>query len=326
MTVVSTRKRPTLAQVASRAHVSVSTASAAIRGLPGVNEETRAAVVAVARQIGYRTDSQASALRTGRSGMVGMILETATLDDDPDRTKLFYPRLINGLVSELTTAGMGLSLVARSNSAVLARLPIDVVVVQASSPAEIVAELPFGMPVVVGIGPADDAAAVVGHDYSVIATECVVHLVDSGASGIALLSPTDLLPVFAVIDAALRLAAESAGVTYQTVPTVADGIAAVRRAEVDALISPGLHPSAVLRQLGAAGLSVPVDVLLMSLGEGDLESHAYPSVTSMSFLGRQSGHVLGRVLTTGAREGEFHSTTLPFELTVRDSTAASGHA
>jgi LacI family transcriptional regulator len=298
----------------------VTTASAAIRGLPGVNVETRAAVLAVAHEIGYRTDSQASGLRSGGSGMVGMILETAALADDPERTKLFYPRLINGLVSELTTAGMGLSLVARSNTAVLARLPIDVVVVQASSPAEVVAELPFGMPVVVGVGPADDAAAVVGHDYAAAATDCVSHLVAAGAGGIATVAAAESLSVVALIDAELRRAAGVVGVPYLSVATVADGIAAVGRGEVNALISPGLNPTTVLREVDAAGLSVPADVLLLSLGEGDLESQSHPSVTSLSFLGRRSGHVLGRVLTAGAQSGEFRSTTLPFELVVREST------
>lgn len=321
---MSTPRRPTLAQVASRAQVSVTTASAALRGLPGVNEQTRASVVAVARQIGYRTDSQAAGLRSGRTGMVGMVLETAALDDDPDNAKLFYPRLINGLASELTAAGMGLSLVARAHADLLARLPIDAALVQAARPAEVIDSLPFGMPVVVGIGPVAGAAAVVGHDYDAIAAECVGLLSANGAQGICFIVRPNDLPVIQLIAARFAAAAEVAGADFLVVDGVDPMAAAASRGAVDAVVSPGAGPARIMEVLKAAGLSVPGDVLVLSLGEDDLASTLELSVSSLSFLGRDSGHLVGQVLVAGVRSGEFASTALPYRLDARASTDRRG--
>jgi LacI family transcriptional regulator len=60
--------------VAKAVGVSVATASLAINGQPGVAEETRRRIVAAARQLGYRANPQAQALRRGRTTTYGFVV------------------------------------------------------------------------------------------------------------------------------------------------------------------------------------------------------------------------------------------------------------
>jgi DNA-binding LacI/PurR family transcriptional regulator len=68
------RARPTIRDVAAAAGVSISTASAALRGTGRVNQETRARVAATAERLGYRVSRAARNLRLGRNGSLAVVL------------------------------------------------------------------------------------------------------------------------------------------------------------------------------------------------------------------------------------------------------------
>lgn len=70
--------RPKLADVAAAAAVSISAASVALNGRPGVSERTRAKVLRTARKLGYVPDAAAASLRSGRSGLVGFVCDDVT--------------------------------------------------------------------------------------------------------------------------------------------------------------------------------------------------------------------------------------------------------
>lgn len=89
--------RVTLAEVARRAGVSIATVSYVINGRAGVGEQTRAHVVEIAEQIGFRPNRLASGLRTGRSRVLGLILA--------DITNPFYPEIAGGVIAAAGEAG-----------------------------------------------------------------------------------------------------------------------------------------------------------------------------------------------------------------------------
>lgn len=60
--------------VARMAGVSVATVSLALNGQPGMTEETRQRIKAVAHQLGYRANPQAQALRRGRTTTYGFVV------------------------------------------------------------------------------------------------------------------------------------------------------------------------------------------------------------------------------------------------------------
>jgi DNA-binding LacI/PurR family transcriptional regulator len=69
------RQRPAgIRDVARMAGVSVATASFALNGRPGVAEDTRKRIVAVAADLGYRANTQAQALRRGQTTTYGIVV------------------------------------------------------------------------------------------------------------------------------------------------------------------------------------------------------------------------------------------------------------
>ena len=101
-------KRPTLAQVAALAGVSVSTASLAFSGSGPVSDGTRERVFAAAEQLHYPgPDPRGRSLRQGRSGIVGVVLEERVLDAFRDPLRI---SVLDGIAQETTPGGRGLLL------------------------------------------------------------------------------------------------------------------------------------------------------------------------------------------------------------------------
>ncbi|MFF2331324.1 MULTISPECIES: LacI family DNA-binding transcriptional regulator [unclassified Streptomyces] len=67
-------RQPSMADVARVAGVSAQTVSRALRGSPNVNPDTNRRVLAAVEQVGYRFNSAARALSSGRSHTIGLVL------------------------------------------------------------------------------------------------------------------------------------------------------------------------------------------------------------------------------------------------------------
>lgn len=88
----------TLRDVAAAAGVSPMTASNALRGKPGVKATTRQKVIAAARQLDYRINLTASALKSGRSGIIHIVINDF---DSP-----YFSKLAQALSVETTARGL----------------------------------------------------------------------------------------------------------------------------------------------------------------------------------------------------------------------------
>lgn len=93
----ASERRPTLADVARKAGVSTASASYALNGQPGVGEESRRRVLQAARQLGFRPNRLARALRQGQTKVLGLLLA--------DIANPFYPELASAVVTEAATKG-----------------------------------------------------------------------------------------------------------------------------------------------------------------------------------------------------------------------------
>lgn len=92
------RNAVTLKDVASAAGVSMMTVSKALRGKTGVSEETRLMVQRKADELGYSVNPSASFLKSGRSGIIQIIVNEYDLP--------FYAKLIDALSSAVAAQGM----------------------------------------------------------------------------------------------------------------------------------------------------------------------------------------------------------------------------
>ena len=89
-----------IADVAARANVSISTVSRVLNRRELVNEDTRRRVEAVIRKLGYRPNAFARGLMLRRSEMVGLVL--------PDIHGEFYSEIIRGADAEARRLGYNL--------------------------------------------------------------------------------------------------------------------------------------------------------------------------------------------------------------------------
>ena len=89
-----------IADVARRARVSISTVSRVINGRNVVHPETRARVEAAIRELGYRPNAFARGLMLRRSGLMGLVL--------PDLHGDFYSEIIRGANQHARELGFGL--------------------------------------------------------------------------------------------------------------------------------------------------------------------------------------------------------------------------
>ena len=86
-------KRSGIPQIAELAGVSIGTVDRALHGRPGINEETRKRVLAVAKKIGYRPNMAARSLSTGRPIRIGICV--------PQEIRYFYNEMWEGIDEEV---------------------------------------------------------------------------------------------------------------------------------------------------------------------------------------------------------------------------------
>ncbi len=100
-------RRPTIAEIASRSGVSSGAVSYALNGRPGVSDETRARIVAIAAEVGWVPSNAARALRGGGASTVGLVItrEPSDLGVEP-----FFMAFIAGIEQVLSERGFALML------------------------------------------------------------------------------------------------------------------------------------------------------------------------------------------------------------------------
>lgn len=96
-------RRVTLADVAKRAGVSPALASIVLRDAPGASDRSRARVLAVARELGYRPDARARSLARTKAHVIGVLFATSGR---------FQLELIDGLYAAAEARGWDLVLSA----------------------------------------------------------------------------------------------------------------------------------------------------------------------------------------------------------------------
>ncbi|MET8663659.1 LacI family DNA-binding transcriptional regulator [Streptomyces tendae] len=87
-----------LKDVAERAGVSIKTVSNVVRGAPRVSEATRSRVMRAVDELGYRPNPSARRLRTGRSGLIALVV--------PELATPYFAELAHHVRGEATLLGL----------------------------------------------------------------------------------------------------------------------------------------------------------------------------------------------------------------------------
>ena len=102
------KKRTTIYDIANALDVTVSTVSRALSNFPGISETTRKAVVEMAVKLDYKPNKLASALKSGKTYIIGVIV--------PSIQAHFFASIIHSIEDELKDSGYSIIVYQSSES------------------------------------------------------------------------------------------------------------------------------------------------------------------------------------------------------------------
>jgi LacI family transcriptional regulator len=323
-----------IADVATRAGVSVTTVSHVLSGRRPVADATRSRVLEVIRELGYQPDAAARSLRTGRTMTVALIV--------PDLTNPFYPVVARGLEDRLRPAGYH-AVVCNTDGRRDEELSFLREMVSRGVDGIVAAA--FGLTredllahkhlPLVRVGGRFDASTgdLVRSDDEAGTTAAVRHLLACGHRRLGFAGGAPDVGPSRLREAGFRNALAEAGVAVDEALVVSGdftreaGRAAARRL-LDAYEAPtavvcanDLIAIGVLDEARARGLAVPGDLAVTGYDDIDAASLVTPALTTVVNPAREIGRVCGELLLArlAGGGGPKREIVLANSLVVRDS-------
>jgi DNA-binding LacI/PurR family transcriptional regulator len=332
-------ERVTIRDIAQRAGVSKGAVSYALNGRPGVSDDTRDRILAIAEELGWYPNRAARALSAARADACGLVLAR------PARTialEPFFMEFIAGVESELASRSIALTIQlvrdVREEIAVYRRWwgehRVDgVLMVDLRIEDPRVEELQrLGLPAVVIGGPLEGGILPsIWHDEAAVVTEAVQYLAALGHSRIAHVSGVAEFVHTTQRTNAFRAAIDGLGLEGEVVETdysAESGVRATRR-----LLSSQTPPTAILFDsdllavtgLGVVqqmGFSVPEDVSIVGWDDSLISQVVHPPLTAITRdITAYGATATRRLLAAIEGSGEGDVETTRGELTTRGSTA-----
>lgn len=311
------RRVPTSRDVAERAGVSRTVVSFVLNDRPhtGIPEVTRQRVLRAASDLGYRPNSAARSLVSGRTRTLGVVVNETRTDAYGDA---FLPELLRGIDRSAREVGFRIQLEyladQRTHNPYL--LPfhegrVDGVLVcgPRSDDPSLTEVVDAGLPMMVIGDPGMVACPSVDVDNADAARAAVTHLIGHGYRRIGLITnlPLTFLSSRARM-AGYRQALEDAGLAFSATWIVEGGLgdASGQRA-MEQLLGQMPQPDAVfvasdqvalgaLAALQVAGLRVPDDVALIGFDDLPVASLVRPSLSTIRVPAADLGRVASRRL------------------------------
>jgi LacI family repressor for deo operon, udp, cdd, tsx, nupC, and nupG len=328
-----------IGKIAAELGVSKSTVSRALRGLPGVSQETIDLVNATARRMDYVPSVAAAGLSTGRNHAVGIVV--------PSLTRWFYYEVVTGANRVLAEAGYdtvlfdldrshgpGTRVFARS---ILRRRVDALLVVSTSFPREEVAEFAELDIPIIAVGPPAPGFRTIGVDDAAVMEVVMEHVLGLGHRTLGYVGGYDAesmnLAGAAAREHTFMRAALGAGAVVEPTWMLAGGYRGAEARRLVAQLYAGENwPTALvcasdemavaaISAIEHTGLSVPGDVSVTGIDGHEL-AEAY-DLTTCAQDPQAQGELAARQLVAevhGAPHVEDFELA-PFELVVRGSTA-----
>jgi DNA-binding LacI/PurR family transcriptional regulator len=328
------RRGPSMAQVAHLAGVSSQTVSRVANGLTNVDTATRDRVLTAMEELGYRPNSAARALKTGRFQSIGVIMTTLSTYGNM--------RTLDAIATASAQAGYSITLMpiavpTQGEMAVaftrLSEQAVDgiAIIIEAHTLDNSDIILPPGLPAVILDSDAGDRYTVVDADQAEGARLATQHLLDLGHRTVFHVAGPE-----SSFSAARRLASwrstlERVGAPllapafgdwtvesgYRVGLALADDVTAVFAANDQMALG-------VMRALHERGLSIPGDVSVVGFDDMAEAEAFWPPLTTVhqdfAEVGRRSIEMLLHEIEDSTRG--VGTSIVPTRLVVRQSTAA----
>jgi LacI family transcriptional regulator len=339
-------QKVTIRQLARLSGVSVGTVSRALNGYADVRPETRARIEQLARELDYTPAAAARSLKTQRSHVIGVFLETG--EGHPDLQHPFFHEVLAGVKNTIGAAGYDLLLFASErpgngfgSHSYLKRCRhhgVEGVVLMGVDPenADVRRLLRSEVPCVgVDVSLPGANARGIASDNEGGGRLAVRHLYELGHRRIATI--TGMLETFpgAARLRGYRRELQALGLAFRDeLVAYGDFYADSGRAGMAHLLALDEPPTAVfaasdMMALGAitaaadVGMTVPRDLAVVGFDDMLLAAHVNPPLTTVrqdrAGLGVAAGDALLGLIDE--QPGPQPRTTLPVELVIRGSTA-----
>jgi LacI family transcriptional regulator, galactose operon repressor len=320
----------TIYDVAERAGVGIATVSRTMRGSAPVAEATRARVLAVVEELGFRPSYAGTSLAERRHAANGIVF--------PDLSGPYYAEVLLGYEEAASRLGRSVLVLATHGRpdpvravSDLARRVDGLVLLGRTVPDEVIAELASGgLPVVVVARPPVEGSDAIRASSVEAARALGQHLAGHGVSRVTFLGSPDSSPDVAERWEGIRGALSEHGVAVRVTPCRMDENSGTQVA-AELLVGPDRPDTLVCANdeiaLGAivaaerAGLRVGHDVAITGWDDVMAARHARPALTTVRQPMRTLGALAAEVLDeriTGARTTPRYE-SLATDLVVRDS-------
>ncbi len=323
--VVSRQKslRPTLYDVAALAGVSKSLVSLAVRGEPGVSDETRTRILDAADRLGYHTNSWARSLVKGRSQMVGVLIGDL---------HGYYTDIVRSIEDAASAQGIGVVLAAgwrqRERLAQqvdhLLSLGVDgLIVISGKADSEVLDQAVGKIPIVVVGKPAHLPSTVsqVCNDDEMGARTAMHYLASLGHRRIAHVAGSPRRSSLARRDSYKRTMVELGLAEFiLTVTEIGELKLADGAAPTAVFCSNDRIAAAVLGAAVDAGLRVPLDLSVVGYDNTELSTSLRPTLTTIDQPRAQMGTLSLTTLLDMLEGGRPRNTILSPQLVVRESS------
>jgi DNA-binding LacI/PurR family transcriptional regulator len=328
------RRGPSMADVARLAGVSGQTVSRVSNGRTNVDAETRARVLAAMEELGYRPNSAARALRTGRFRSLGVIMFTLS--------SFGNMRTLDAIASAAEEAGYSLTLIPVPHPTrgevsdafqSLADAAVDgvIIVIEAHLLDESDVELPPGLPVVIVDSAGDDRFTWVDTDQALGARLATEHLLGLGHATVRHVAGPERSYSATRRRESWEATLRSHGAIVHP-PLVGDwsaesghelGLELARDPSVTAIFAANDQMAlGVLRALHESGRAVPAEVSVVGFDDMEEAASFWPPLTTVhqffGEVGRRSVEALLHEVESGDRRAP---SVVATELVVRASTA-----
>jgi LacI family transcriptional regulator len=332
--------RPTIRDIAALAGVTAGTVSRVVNGRPGVGPEMRARIEQLVMENGYRINSSARQLSTGRSQTIAVVfpLHASEVVMHP-----VYPELLGALGDAAEQADYDLLLLTVTSPAkrhrlldTVARRRIDGVILPAAGPRDrTLRELSTaGIPIVtIGHRTTSAGSAWVDCTHDAAAEELTTRLIRSGRRDVFLLNGPEHVSACRLrargFRHALGKAPEGVRGREGTVPfsteqaqQAAHMLLAAADRPTAVVAGSDLIASATLDAARQVGLRVPEDLAVTGFDDQSLAVHTNPNLTTVRMPLHEIGNTAANMLfaqLSGGQAARRH-TLLATEIVVREST------
>lgn len=312
-------------QIAANMGVSVATVSNALTGKGRVSQEMVERIRKCADELGYRPSLAGRALRSGQTGILGLVM--------PDLTNPLFPRIAQHLSLEADSRQLSILIADSRGNALEQSQAMKRLVDRGVDGLLIVPQKgtsPESQPVpTVIINTASDPRNIVSADHAGGGKLIATHIAGLGHRKVAMLGADPVSEVQGDrIDGMISgLAGTADFQVFWSQDGLGNLIRAVETGVTAIMATSDLLALSAHSQLTRAGFSVPDDVSLTGFDDLPLATAMHPMLTTVAQDVAQIADRAIDVLTL-AISGESlpdTGTTIPMHLVVRDSTAKPRH-